>query len=250
MGVAVCAAGLLAVGAQENKPEKQEIKGGIEGKIVKVDVENKSLTIVTAQGRQHTFTITDETIMLGPRGGKVRAHLRDPRFHEGFPVTVVADKNTAHEVHLGFAHGATGEQGVHERIAKFGPTTTPKSEEPAPSRTTRGRTPLTPGATAAKNIARTTTAAKPPDEDENEIPGVIKSFEPATRVLVITLLNGKEKSFLLAKDVPVHVKGTISKEGLHDSALKAGAHIEVVTDDGGRKVRELKIVASRFRRAG
>src|SRR6516164_9060652 len=57
LGAAVCAAGLLAVSAQEARAQKQDIKGGIEGKIAKVDVENKTLTIITAQGRQHTYTV-------------------------------------------------------------------------------------------------------------------------------------------------------------------------------------------------
>jgi hypothetical protein len=252
LGAAICATGLLAVRAQENRAEKHDIKGGIEGKIVKVDVESKTLTIMTDQGRERAFTITDETIMLGPRGGKVRRHLKDPRFREGFPVTIVADRNTAHEVHLGFARDASGEHGADAKTAKYGSKTTDKTQEPAPSRIIRGRTP--PGAdteTPAKSVAKGKTATKPEEEDdENEIPGTVKSFDPARRILVIALLNGKEKSFILAKDVPVHVRGTVSRQGLRDSALKEGAHIEVVTDEGGRKVKELKILAARLRRAG
>src|SRR6266851_3867392 len=91
LGTGVCLAGILPAGADD---QKTPIKGGIEG---------KKLTITTTQGRERTFTITDDTTLVGPRGGKVRRHLNDPRFHEGFPVTIVADGATAQEVHLGFA---------------------------------------------------------------------------------------------------------------------------------------------------
>src|SRR5262245_59062432 len=88
LGAAICVGGPAAARA-DDKGEKHQIKGGIEGKVKMVDVEKKKLTIITDQGRERTFTITDETMMAGPRGGKVRRHLKDPRFHEGFPVTIV-----------------------------------------------------------------------------------------------------------------------------------------------------------------
>jgi hypothetical protein len=248
-GMTICAAGLLAASAQENKAEKHDIKGGIEGKVSKVDVDNKTLTMITAEGRERTFTITDETVILGPRGGKVRHHLKDPRFREGFPVTVVAERNIATEVHLGSARDALSERGAEK--TKYGSKTPDKSQDATPSQTAKDVRPTPRAATPGRNFAQSRLAKKAEDEnDEGEIPGTIKSFDPSRRVLVIILLNGTEKSFLLAKDVPVHVKGAISKEGLHDPALKVGAHIEVVTDEGGRKVKELKIIGGRLRRAG
>src|SRR5947209_2882336 len=90
MGAALCAAGSLAR-ADDKNTNKSEIKGGIEGKIKTVDVDNNTLTVTTSQGRERTFKVTDDTVLVGPRGGKVRRHLKDPRFHEGFPVTIVAD---------------------------------------------------------------------------------------------------------------------------------------------------------------
>src|SRR5579871_2293730 len=71
--------------------QKAAIAGGIEGKVKSVDTAAKTLTITTAQGRERTFTITDETTMVGPRGGKVRRGLKDPRFRDPISVTVVAD---------------------------------------------------------------------------------------------------------------------------------------------------------------
>ena len=81
VGTAVCMGGAALAWADDN-PKGHQIKGGIEGKVKTVDVDNNRLTIITDQGRERTFTITDETMMAGPRGGKVRRHLKDPRFHE------------------------------------------------------------------------------------------------------------------------------------------------------------------------
>ena len=79
------------------------------------------------------------------------------------------------------------------------------------------------------------------DDEDDEIPGKVKSFDPARRILVVALLNGKNRSFLLANDVKVVVKGTPSKQGLKDSALKDGAVISVLVEAGGRRVKELHI---------
>ena len=83
-GAMICAVGLLAAVAQEpRKGEKPQIPGGIEGHVKSVDHEKETLSITTSDGRERTFTITEETTMLGPRGGKVRSRLKDRRFHEG-----------------------------------------------------------------------------------------------------------------------------------------------------------------------
>jgi hypothetical protein len=234
LGTVVCAAGVLPAGADD---QQTEIKGGIEGKVKKVDVEGKKLTITTTQGRERTFTITDETTMVGPRGGKVRKHLKDPRFHEGFPVTIVADGNTAEEVHLGFAKDAAGVRAEETKTAKQGTRTESKSETVDKSKDSK-----TPPANAAGRHKEATKLEE--EDDEEEIPGHVKSFDAAKRTLVVTLLNGKSRSFILAQNVPVHIKGAAaaSKQGLKDPELKAGAFVTVVTDEAGRKVKELKIV--------
>jgi hypothetical protein len=244
-GALVLGSGVWLAGAAGADDQKAEIKGGIEGHIAKVDVEGKKLTITTAQGRERTFAITEETTMFGPRGGKVKHHLRDPRFREGFAVTVVADGNTADEIHLGFAKDAAGFKGEQPTTAK---TTTRPGTPAAPA--DRAKTekdlpgsPATPASTA-KDIARHKEATKLEEEDdEDEIPGRIKSFDATRRMLVLTLFNGKTRSFILAHDVPVHIKGTAapSRQGLEDPQLKSGAHITVVTDEHGRKVKELVI---------
>jgi hypothetical protein len=92
-GVIFLGAGLASASPRDDQApggRNQGIKGGIEGRIKKVDVANNALTIITPAGKESTFTITEDTTLLGPRGGKVRRHLKDPRFQEGFPVTIVA----------------------------------------------------------------------------------------------------------------------------------------------------------------
>jgi hypothetical protein len=233
VGVIVCS----AVSAADD--QKTEIKGGIEAKVKKVDVDAKTLTVTTEQGRVRTFTINDETTMVGPRGGKVRRRLKDPRFYEGMSVTIVAEGNTATEVHLGYQHRDGDEKAVARDAEK------PKKASDATRDKERDEKPAARDAEKAKKVGdviRGKAAAKPTEEDDdNEIPGKIKRFERARHMLVITLLNGKDRSFLLSKDVKVLVKGTTSKHGLEDPALKTGASIEVVTDEGGHKVKELKV---------
>jgi hypothetical protein len=241
LATAVCAIGLLCANlasAADDTKDKPVIKGGIEGTVKSVDPENKKLTILTSQGRERTFNITDDTILMGPRGGKVRKHLHDPRFREGFDVTVVATGNTATEVHLGFS-----KRGDATKTAQPADTTK-AGERSIGRRPVRTSTPP-----AATGTTGSDAGKQAEEEDEQEFPGTIKSYDATRRILVIHLLNGKEKSFLLAKDVPVNVKGAVSTRGLADPALKAGAHVDVMTDDSGRKVKELKIV-TRLRKAG
>jgi hypothetical protein len=239
---------------------KTQIKGGVEGKVQGVDVSAQTVTITTTEGRQRTFTITDETTMVGPRGGKVRRRLKDPRFQEGIPVTIVANGNTASEIHLGFHRQQGGDKGEHAQ------TPNRDSERPVTDRTAQpsprtGRATRPAATTRTENYGTEETkggkgkaAAKPADDDEdNEVPGKVKRFDSTRHMLVITMLNGKDRSFLLSRDVKVLVGDAESRQGLRDPALRSGASIEVVTDEGGHKVKELKIIPAsegRRRKAG
>jgi hypothetical protein len=235
---AVCSAVVLSAKAQEQKTERHSIPGGIEGRIKSVDVNGHTLTI-TSEGRVRTFTVTDETTMVGPRGGKVRHRLKDPRFHEGFRVTVVAKGTTAEEVHLGFAKEQDGKTTEHEVRRPSGAELEKTLRRPE---------------TTAKAVATEKAASKREEDDEdNEVPGRVVKMDPTRRILVISLLNGKERSFLLPNDIKILVKGVVSKQGLREPALRAGAHVEVVTDEGGHKVKEVKVAPaseSRTRKAG
>jgi hypothetical protein len=239
VGTMLSAAAIFAAGADD---QKVKIAGGIEGHVMKVDVEGKKLTVTTAQGQERIFTITDETTMLGPNGGKVRKHLKDPRFREGFPVTIVAEGNTAEEVHFGFAKDAIGNKSGETTSLK--PRTPIDSPKGTADRSQEPKSQSAPPATTAKSVTGQTQVTKSEEvDDEDEIPGHVKSFDPPRRLLVLTLLNGKTRSFMLAHDVPVYIKGEVkaSSQGLKDPQLKDGAFVTVITDDGGRKVKELKI---------
>jgi hypothetical protein len=210
LSIAVCAAAALSVAAQDaKKSQRQEIPGGIEAKVKQVDAEVGKLT-VTIDGRDRTFTITDDTTIVGPRGGVVRRRLKDPRFHAGLAITVVASGSSAKELHLGY-----------DRKESDGKAASPKA--------------------AAKDAQVKARGAAPDDDQEDEFPGHVKSADPTKRILVVTLLNGSDRSFILAKDVKILIRGNASKQGLADPALKAGAPVTVVTEPGGRKVKEVVI---------
>src|SRR5262249_43679770 len=145
LSAAVYSAGALSVAAQDaKKPDKQTIPGGIEAKVKQVHVEAGKLTVTTTDGRDRTFTITDDTTIVGPRGGVVRRRLKDPRFHPGLAITVVASGGTAKELHLGYDRKDS-------------------DEKSAPSKA------------ATKEGAKV--RAQAPDDDEDEFPGKVKSVD-------------------------------------------------------------------------
>jgi hypothetical protein len=79
------------------------------------------------------------------------------------------------------------------------------------------------------------------DDEDDEIPGRVKSYDATRRLLVVSLLNGKSRSFFLSHDVKVLVRGTPSTQGLSDPALKADVPVTVLVEAGGRRVRELHV---------
>jgi outer membrane lipoprotein-sorting protein len=189
----------------------QAADGKIEGKVAKVDAVKGSLTI-TATGGEKTFTVTNTTQIVGPRGGLVHRRLHDPRFHEGLPITVVANGTTATELLLGVDHKAksTDTKGATKQSSGFRGDDAAKSEEPA-------------------------------DED-NDFPGKIKSVDAERNILVVTLLTGQDKSFMVGSEAKLTIGRRVSQKGLSDPGLKAGQTLTVVTDDGGKKVKEVKVV--------
>jgi hypothetical protein len=234
-GATICAVGLLSAHAQETKKsEKAEIPGGIEGKIKSVDKEKDTLSVTTTDGKARTFTITDDTTIVGPRGGKVRRRLNDPRFHEGLDITVVAKGATATEVHLGFNRKAPDEATDQPKTAAKQKTRQQAEEEAAKVASKKA---------APKAVAKSIAAQEEEDDDDNEIVGKVKSYDTSSgrHLLVVTLLNGKGRPFFLSKEVKVLVKGKESKEGLLDPAIKEGTPVSVLTDSGGRKVLELHV---------
>ena len=72
-----------------------------QAKVVKVDVTAKTLTVSTDSGEK-TYTISDDTMFLGPKGGVSDAKLKDDRLVPGAMITLVIAGNnkTVREVHL------------------------------------------------------------------------------------------------------------------------------------------------------
>jgi hypothetical protein len=243
--VAIIAFGWLAARAADSK---SEIKGGIQGKIVKVDAEQGTVTIAPEGGRERTFSVNNETTIVGPRGGIVHHRLKDPRFHPGLSITVVASGEAATELHLGFDRKARkGASSTSTSSSSNGSTSESSSSDSTPEpvrRTSRFR-----GLLGSKPATETPPAKSDEAESEdNDFPGKIKSVDPTRRMLVITLLNGKDRSFLLARDVKITVNGHASRLGLADTLVKPGIPLVVVTDEGGRKVKEVRITPAVSRR--
>lgn len=243
----------LLVSARSADAKDPETKDGTAGKVVTVDVSKGTVTIADSNNRERTYSVTEETVIVGPRGGVVRGRLKDHRFHSGLPITVVANGSTAAELHLGYdrkGHAATGTTRTPAtstpRASRENPTandsgtsTTPSTPAPPTSttRTSRFR-----GLGESKRAAAKDSAKSEEEEDEDsEFPGKVKSFDPAKRVLVVSLVNGKDRSFLLATDVKVMVNSRMSRRGLNDPALQTGAPLTVITEAGGRKVKEVKV---------
>jgi len=244
--LAIGALGLLSASAAE---KKSEIKDGIEGKIVKVDVEKGSVTIADENGKERSFSITDETVIVGPRGGIVHKRLKDPRFHKGLSITVVATGSTAAQLHLGYdrkpkAGSATSSTSSSSSGSTSSTSTSGTSSSKPTPRTSGFRGILGAKPAEGKDEAKTDEA----EDQDNEFPGKVKSVDPTKRMLVITLVTGKDRSFLLANDVKVTVNGRVSRRGLNDAALKVGTSLTVVTEAGGHKVKEVKVASPAARR--
>jgi hypothetical protein len=249
LGAAIATAGLLSAEPQDTKKaDKPQIKGGIEGKLKKVDTE-KETVIITVDSKDRTFTITDDTVIVGPRGGLVRRRLKDPRFHPGLDVIVVPEGNKVKELHLGYDRKDADETAGQPKSSTKGATKQPAERgNVVPAETPRKTAAKTPTKAATKSGA----AKQEEDDEDKEFPGKVKSVDPTKRLLVVTLLNGKDRPFLLSKEVKILVKGTASKQGLRDPMLKAGIPVSVITDAGGRKVKEVKVAPApaRGKKAG
>jgi hypothetical protein len=239
-GAMICAVGLFSAQAQETKKsEKAEIPGGIEGTIKGVDKEKGTVSVLTPNGKTQTYTVTEDTTIVGARGGRVRSRLNDRRFREGLDITVVPTGTKAKELHLGFYRREPGES-----------TEKPKSVAKKTRRQIREEAEAELAKANAKKVtpkAVTEAATKPAveeDEDgDDEILGKVKSYNANSgrHVLVVTLLNGKSRSFFLSKEVKVLLHGKPAKDGLSDPSLKEGTTITVLTEGGSSRVKELHL---------
>jgi hypothetical protein len=223
-GALFCSIAICALAAHSAKAaDEAATKEGIEGKIVKADVEKNALTISTKSGQKQTFTVTNETTIVGPRGGIVHKRLEDPRFHPGLTVTVVAKDDVAQQIQLSIDHGSGVRRPSSRARTGF-----------------RGRF-ATGGGTAQ--------AATQEAEEENEFPGTIKSVNADKNILVVTLLTGKNESFMVSKAAKVTIGGTASDKGLADTKLTPGTSVTVITE-GGNKVKEVRATTKTTKKAG
>lgn len=89
---------------EKEKPAPKEIVGMFKSK----DVAKKSVTI-TVDGKERTFKITEDTKIVGPRGGE--RDLNDKLFDTGYKITVIPNsknQDEAIEVRLPFVNDREG----------------------------------------------------------------------------------------------------------------------------------------------
>jgi len=238
-GAVICGSGLVSAHAQETKKsEKAEIPGGIEGTIKGVDKEKGTVSVLTSEGKTRTFTVTEDTTIVGARGGRVRSRLNDRRFREGLDITVVATGTTAKELHLGIYRKEEGDAPAKPKAIVKSPR---RDREVAEAEVAKA--PTKKATPKPVPDAATKSAAGEEDDEDDEVLGKVKSYNTSSgrHLLVVTLLNGKSRSFFLSKEVKVLVKGKPVKDGLADPAIKEGAPITVLTESGGRKVKEVHL---------
>src|SRR5262249_5196988 len=73
----------------------------VKGKLVKVDVDKKVLTVNTDDGKKE-YTVNAETKFIGPKGGVSKEGIKDERLVAGAEIKLViaANNKTVREVHL------------------------------------------------------------------------------------------------------------------------------------------------------
>src|SRR5438874_5066808 len=97
LGITVCAIGLFTAEAQEK--QARGATNLILGKVKSVDPDKGTLTITTAEGKTRTFTVTEATKMVGPRGGQAtRRGAGHVRNHRGLACRIVESTRPAGEM--------------------------------------------------------------------------------------------------------------------------------------------------------
>lgn len=76
---------------------------GTKAKIVKVDVEKKTIAVTMQDGKAAVIQTNDDTQFIGPRGGISDYRLKDDRLAVGYEIKVVAGAgNVAKEIHMSY----------------------------------------------------------------------------------------------------------------------------------------------------
>jgi hypothetical protein len=73
----------------------------VKGKLVRVDLKKKTLTVQTDDGNK-VYTISDDTKFIGPKGGESDAGIKDDRLTKGaeLKLIIAGNNRTVREVHL------------------------------------------------------------------------------------------------------------------------------------------------------
>jgi hypothetical protein len=73
----------------------------VKGKVVKVDVKGKVITVMTEDGKKD-YEVSKDTKFLGPKGGASEKGMEDDRLVPGAEVTlkIAGNNRTIHEVRL------------------------------------------------------------------------------------------------------------------------------------------------------
>ena len=77
--------------------QKEQLAGGVQGKIKKVDPDQATLT-VTVGDTDQGFKVTADTKLLGPSGKDIKDGLNSSRLQPGAEVTVVCEKKDGKDV--------------------------------------------------------------------------------------------------------------------------------------------------------
>jgi hypothetical protein len=101
----VCAVvGLLVVVGLLAAQQGKDAKGGKEVtcKVTKVDADKKVVSVTTEDGKKMELKITDDTKIVGPRGGLSKERLKDDRLKVGaeIKVTLGADGKKVMQIML------------------------------------------------------------------------------------------------------------------------------------------------------
>jgi hypothetical protein len=86
--IALMLAASLAAAQDKGKEGKKDAKE-IKGKVVKVDMVKKTITVTLENGKKQDLKIDDDTKFVGPRGGVSDDKLKDDRLAVGAEITFV-----------------------------------------------------------------------------------------------------------------------------------------------------------------
>jgi hypothetical protein len=93
------AAGLVAAQDKAKKDDKDTSKI-ISGKVTKVDATKMTVSVTTDDGKKMDLTVTDDTKIVGPRGGVSKDRLKDDRLHVGAEIKIMMDGKKVTQIQL------------------------------------------------------------------------------------------------------------------------------------------------------